>query len=135
MEDGLYDIFIQYSYGIHTNVQADRRFEGVPVKEGQSTEKLVSFDLGELMITAYQSDGTKSGDVRVNVYPTDQHESPLAFFYPDRSEEQAHPLEEGVYDVYVQYWNSPTAGWGEVWFEDISITAGEITEQTIGQGP
>jgi len=134
LPEGNYDVVATYNYGMkgRAPIKASRALDAITVLEGETTEIEVSFGLGELAIVGLQSNGEESGDIRVEVYPTFQHDQPIALFYPDRPEERAHPLEANVYDVHVSAWDGLQARWQEVWLEGVTILEGEVEERIVG---
>nr|MBC8275690.1 hypothetical protein [Chloroflexota bacterium] len=84
--------------------------------------------LGELAVVALDSGGGEIEGVRVEVYPTFQHDQPIVEVYCRVPEECIRYLEAGVYDVYVQVYL--ISRYQQAWREGVTILEGEVKEIT-----
>ena len=121
-----YNIIATYNYG--GKIEATRTLDDVTILEGEATELEISFGLGELAVVALDSGGGEIEGVRVEVYPTFQHDQPIVEVYCRVPEECIRYLEAGVYDVYVQVYL--ISRYQQAWREGVTILEGEVKEIT-----
>jgi len=121
-----YDVVAKYRHDVHG--QMERTERKVIVELGKKTEVSISFNLGEVELTALRNLG---GDLAVGtifeVYPTVQHEQPLIKIAENPA---IFSLTEGTYDILVVYphgadWPPP------IWVEGLTVAEGQTVTSTV----
>lgn len=116
LSPGTYHVYLSYcGYG--------EWYENITFSEDSDRATVFKLDVGELLVSVYAYTNGEPFKSPLTIYKHDDHDKELNEYV--NSNRYVINLPEGVYDIEAEM------DYGSVWYENISITAGKTTPQTL----